>query len=66
MPLKILNDKLFKYDHFRLSSDFLLEVSESTHSVVLVQLNEIVTKCVKLEHDDRVYLIEMPNMIEME
>jgi hypothetical protein len=66
MPLKVVSNRLFRYDHFRITSDFLLEVLESTHSVILVQLNEIVTKCVKVKLSDKVYLIEMPNMVEVE
>ena len=46
-PLNVVNSKLFRYDHFRISSDFLLEVLGCAQSVVLVQLNEIVTTCVK-------------------
>ena len=66
MPLKVVSNRLFRYDHFRITSDFLLEVLESSHSVILVQLNEIVTKCVKVKLSDKVYLIEMPNMVEVE
>lgn len=66
MPLKVVNNRLFRYDNFNISSDFLLEVSESTQSVIVVQLDEVVTKCVKVEHGNRMYVVEMPNMVEME
>ena len=66
MSLKVVYDRLFKYDNFRITSDFLLEVLESTHSVLLVQLNQIVTNCVEVKQSDKVYLIEMPNMVEVE
>jgi hypothetical protein len=31
-----------------------------------VQLDEVVTKCVKVEHGNSMYVVEMPNMVEME
>ena len=30
MPLKVVNNRLFRYDNFNISFDFLLEVSKST------------------------------------
>ena len=57
---------MFNYDNFRITSGLLVEVLESTHSVILVQLNQIVTKCVEVKQSDKVYLIEMPNMVEVE
>ena len=66
MPLKLVNIRLFKCDNFRITSGFLLEVLESTHSVILVQLIQIVTKCVEVKQSGKVYLIEMPNMVEVE
>ena len=45
---------------------FLSQVSESSQLVVSLQLHEIVSKCIKVEHNNKMYLIDMQNMVEME
>ena len=68
MPINIVNNRLFRCALFNIhvASDFLSEVSESSQLVVSLQLHEIVSKCIKVEHNNKMYLIDMPNMVEME
>ena len=65
-PVKIISNRLFRCTLLNITSDFLSEVSECPVLVVALQLHDIVTKCIKVEHNNKMYLIDMPNMVEAE
>ncbi len=65
-PVKIISNRLFRCTLLNITSDFLSEVSECPELVVALQLHDIVTKCIKVEHNNKMYLIDMPNMVEAE
>ena len=66
MPIRIINNRLYRCADLNLTSDFISEILECPELVVALQLSDIVRKCVKVEHATKLYLIDMPNMIEME
>ena len=66
MPYNVVSRKLFSCGHFRIQSTFLLEVQERSEAVVVLPLEAIITKCVKIVKGQKTFLVDMPNMVEME
>lgn len=63
--LNVLRDRLYKCTLLNITSDFISQVTESPE-VVTLDMSEIISKCIKVCHNKKTYLIDMPNMVEME
>ena len=61
----VIDNETFKCSHFNITSEFLCEV-ELTSRIVCLRLDSIITKCVKVFKGNRLFLVEMPNMLEFE
>lgn len=56
---------MYRCTLLNIKSDFISEVTESLE-VVALEVSEIISKYIKVHHNKKAYLVDMPNMVEME
>ena len=61
----VLRERMYRCTLLNISSDFISEVTESAE-VVALEMAEIICKCININHNGKIYLVDMPNMVEME
>jgi hypothetical protein len=64
-PFHVIDNKLHSCADFDVTSDFMSEVV-ATQTKVVVKPDHLITKCIKVVKGQRTYLVDMPNMVEME
>ena len=63
--LNVSRDRMYRCTLLNIKSDFISEVTESPE-IVTLDASDIISKCIKVCHNKKVYLVDMPNMIETE
>ena len=65
MPFNVANNQLYMCSLLNITSDFISDISESS-DVLALHMHEVISKCIKVKQCSKSYLIDVPNMLQME